>query len=136
VTTTPTGGTVVLFRPVGTEELKLIEESRFSAFPPRLPEQPIFYPVTTEHYAAKIARDWNTQFGGKEGFVVRFAVAGEYLDRYRRKLAGGQEHEEYWIPAEDLPEFNRNIVGRIEVVARFTEADRLVAQKGKNGFSA
>jgi hypothetical protein len=26
---------------------------------------------------------------------------------------------EYWIPAEDLPEFNANIVGRIEVVAEY-----------------
>jgi hypothetical protein len=28
-------------------------------------------------------------------------------------------HQEYWIPAEDLPEFNRNLVGPIEVIAEF-----------------
>jgi len=30
------------------------------AFPPRLPEQPIFYPVTNEKYAAEIASKWST----------------------------------------------------------------------------
>ena len=121
--------TIVLFRPVGPEELKLIEESGCAAFPPRLPEQPIFYPVTNERYAAQIARDWNTQSGAKLGFVTRFSVSKGFLDRYERKIVGGREHEEYWIPADDLSEFNRNIVGKIEVVARFTEADRLAAQK-------
>ena len=38
-------------------ELALIEASDSRAFPPRLPEQPIFYPVTNEAYAAQIARD-------------------------------------------------------------------------------
>jgi hypothetical protein len=32
---------------------------------------------------------------------------------------GGSLHQEYWIPAEDLSEFNRNIVGKIEVIAEF-----------------
>jgi len=45
---------VTLWRPVGPEELKLIEETDWKAFPPRLSEQPIFYPVTTEEYAEKM----------------------------------------------------------------------------------
>ncbi|MCW5960282.1 MAG: hypothetical protein KIS76_08975 [Pyrinomonadaceae bacterium] len=49
--------TITLFRPVGKNELALIEESDFTAFPPRLPEQPIFYPVLNENYAIQIARD-------------------------------------------------------------------------------
>ena len=49
--------TITLFRPVGSKELALITASEFTAFPPRLPEQPIFYPVTNEEYAAQIARD-------------------------------------------------------------------------------
>ena len=49
--------TVILYRPVGTKELELIEATDFKEFPPRLPEQPIFYPVTNEAYAAQIARD-------------------------------------------------------------------------------
>lgn len=35
----------ILFRPVGPRELALIASSGYQAFPPRLPEQPIFYPV-------------------------------------------------------------------------------------------
>ena len=46
---------VTLYRPVGAEELRLIEASGMRAFPPRLPEQPIFYPVTNEAYAVQIA---------------------------------------------------------------------------------
>src|SRR3546814_9254257 len=73
------------------------------AFPPRLPEQPIFYPVTTEDYAIKIARDWNVRASGS-GYVTRFEVLKSYLDGYRIETAGGRAHQEYWIPAEDRSE--------------------------------
>lgn len=111
--------TVVLFRPVGRNELNLIVESNYRAFPPRLPEQPIFYPVTNEEYATQIARDWNTRHGSKEGFVTRFSIRRVYLDQFDRKIVGASVHEEYWIPAEVLAEFNANIVGKIEVIAHF-----------------
>ena len=111
---------VILFRPVGKNELALIEQSVFQVFPPRLPEQPIFYPVTNEAYAAKIAREWNAKYNAdKAGYVTRFAVRKDFMDKYETKIVGGSEHEEYWIPAEDLEEFNRNIVGEIEVIAEF-----------------
>jgi hypothetical protein len=110
--------TVTLFRPVGPTELELIERSGFREFPPRLPEQPIFYPVLTEEYARKIARDWNVPAYGA-GYVTRFNVARNFLARYDVRVAGGEAHKEYWIPAEDLAEFNANIRGRIEVIARF-----------------
>lgn len=112
--------TITLFRPVGKNELALIEASGFKEFPPRLPEQPIFYPVTNEEYATQIARDWNARLNAdKAGFVTRFRVAKAYLDGFERQVVGGSEHEEYWIPAEDLTEFNANIVGPIEVIAEF-----------------
>ena len=112
--------TVTLFRPVGKNELALIEESDFTAFPSRLPEQPIFYPVLNEEYATKIARDWNAKYNkDKVGYVMKFEVRKEFLDKYEVKIVGGKIHEEYWIPAEDLEEFNRNIVGKIEVIAEF-----------------
>ena len=119
---------VTLFRPVDGDELRLIEAAEMRAFPPRLAGQPIFYPVTSESYAAKIARDWNTKFGSKMGFVTRFAVRKSFLDRYQRQIVGASEHEEYWIPAEDLPAFNENLLGCIEVIARFGEADRMAAE--------
>jgi hypothetical protein len=110
--------TITLFRPVGPQELEVIRDSGFRAFPPRLSEQPIFYPVLTEEYAAKIARDWNVKASGS-GYVTRFAVKREFLARYDVQNAGGERFQEYWIPAEDLALFNDNIVGEIEVIAEF-----------------
>ena len=112
--------TTVLFRPVGKKELDLIRESDFTAFPPRLREQPIFYPVLNEHYAAQIAREWNAKREAERvGYVTRFHVRSEYLRRYEVQTVGGSEHQEYWIPAEELAEFNRNIIGPIEVIAEY-----------------
>jgi len=109
---------VTLYRPVGPAELQLIEQAHFSAFPPRLPDQPIFYPVLTEEYAIRIARDWNVPASGL-GFVTRFKVRRVFLNRYQVQNAGGANLQEYWIPAEDLSDFNRNIVGPIEVIRKF-----------------
>jgi hypothetical protein len=111
--------TVVLWRPVGPAELALIRAANMRAFPPRLPDQPIFYPVLSEEYAVKIARDWNVPADGA-GFVTRFHVRRDFLDRYQPQEAGGKAHREYWIPAEDLDEFNAAIVGEIEVVRQFS----------------
>jgi hypothetical protein len=88
------------------------------AFPPRLPEQPIFYPVLSEEYAVKIARDWNVPASGS-GYVTRFDVRRNFLDNYSVQRAGGSAHLEYWIPAEEMNAFNEAIVGEIEVVAEF-----------------
>ncbi|WP_375430973.1 hypothetical protein [uncultured Friedmanniella sp.] len=111
--------TVTLWRPVGPEELALVEAAGWSAWPPRLPEQPIFYPVLNEEYATKIARDWNVRASGA-GFVTRFEVRKAYLDRYEVHQVGGRTILEYWIPAEDVDELNRNLVGQITVVASFS----------------
>lgn len=113
--------TTTLYRPIGHYELELIEESDFRAFPPRLPHQPIFYPVLTEAYAVEIARDWNTkdEASGYAGYVTRFAMDAAFLARYPVQIAGAQRHQELWVPAAELAEFNRHIVGRIEVIAKF-----------------
>jgi hypothetical protein len=113
--------TTVLFRPVGQKELDLIRESGWTAFPPRLPSHPYFYPVLTEEYAAQIARDWNTKdpASGYAGYVTRFRVRTESLRRYEVRTVGSSLHQEYWIPDEDLPEFNRYLAGPIEVIAEF-----------------
>jgi len=111
-------GATTLYRPTGERELDLIRESDWRAFPPRLPEQPIFYPVLEENYAVQIARDWNTRDGGT-GYVLRFEVETDYLSRFPAQIAGSREHREYWIPAEELAEFNRHIVGQIELLRTF-----------------
>lgn len=110
--------TITLWRPVGPKELALIRQAGMRAFPPRLPEQPIFYPVLSEDYAVKIARDWNVPASGS-GHVTRFEVRRDFLDRYAVQEAGGRAHLEYWIPAEELDQFNAAIVGTIEVIRSF-----------------
>src|SRR6185369_17028011 len=97
--------TTTLYRPVGPEELALIAQSGYRAFPPRLPEQPIFYPVLNEEYAVQIARDWNVKASGS-GYVTRFQVESEFLERYPERVVGSAMHRELWIPADDLAEMN------------------------------
>jgi hypothetical protein len=115
--------TTVLYRPVGQAEFDLIRQSGFREFPPRLREQPYFYPVLHQKYSEQIARDWNTKdaASGYVGYVLRFAVRTEFISRYPIRQVGDALHQELWVPAAELPEFNRNIVGDIEVVARYPE---------------
>ncbi|MER5746379.1 hypothetical protein ABT097_24280 [Streptomyces sp. NPDC002225] len=110
--------TTTLWRPTGPEELELVRESGWRAWPPRLPEQPLFYPVLDEEYAIMIARDWNVKHSGA-GFVTRFAVDSEFLRRYPVRQAGGRTILELWVPADELDDFNAHIVGGIQVVHTF-----------------
>ena len=113
--------TSVLFRPVGPDEFRLIEQSGLRAFPPRTAQQPIFYPVLTEEFALKIVHEWIIPALGA-AYVTRFKVRRAFLSRYQIQNAGGNDLQEYWIPAEDLAEFNQNIVGPIEVIRHFHSA--------------
>ncbi len=118
--------TSTLYRPVGQPELDLIAASDWRRFPPRLDWQPIFYPVTNEPYATRIARDWNTKDdeNGNVGYVLRFEVNTDYLSQFDIQQVGDDECLEYWIPAEQLGSFNNNIVGEIEVVREYREGPR------------
>ena len=120
-TRTDHNDTITLYRPVGQRELELIADSGFSRFPPRLPHQPIFYPVLRRSYAEQIARDWNTkdESSGFVGYVLQFQIDKCFTDRYQVKRAGSSDHEEYWIPAADLDDFNAHIVGPIKIIAEF-----------------
>lgn len=109
---------VTLWRPTGPEEIELVRATGSRRWPPRLPDQPIFYPVLNEDYANRIARDWNVKASGV-GYVTRFAVRKSYLDRFEVHQVGGATILEYWIPAEELEEFNDNIVGTIDEVGKF-----------------
>lgn len=112
---------MTLYRPVGPNEFALLADSGFRRWPPRLPEQPIFYPVTNERYATELAQRWNVAESGA-GFVMRFAVERDFMTRYEIHKVGAAHHTEWWIPAEDLELLNDHIVGPIEVVARFGRA--------------
>lgn len=83
-----------------------------------MPEQPIFYPVLTEEYAVQIARDWNVPASGA-GYVTRFRVRTDFLERYPAQIVGGSRCQELWIPAEELDQFNSAIVDLIELIAEF-----------------
>ncbi|MGW3987961.1 hypothetical protein [Streptomyces sp. NPDC004830] len=111
--------TTTLWRPTGPEELELVRRSEWRAWPPRLPEQPIFYPVLNEDYAIRIARDWNVKHDGA-GYVTRFEVDAQFVSRYPVRQAGGRTILELWVPAGELDEFNAHIVGDIRVVHEFS----------------
>jgi ribA/ribD-fused uncharacterized protein len=110
--------TVILYRPVGPKELALIKESGWKQFPPRLPDQPIFYPVLSEEYASQIAKDWNVRSNGS-GYVTKFEVKKKYILEHEIRNVGGDNHNELWIPAEELEEFNKNIIGNIKMIKEF-----------------
>lgn len=110
--------TVTLWRPTGKTELDLVAQSGWKKWPPRLPEQPIFYPVLNRQYATRITREWNVPAKGI-GFVACFDVQKSFLDRYPIQKVGGKDILEYWIPADELEALNANIVGCIREIAEF-----------------
>ncbi len=110
--------TLTLYRPTGPEELALVAASGYRRWPPRRPDQPIFYPVTNEQYAIEIARDWNLPSHGA-GYVTRFQVRKDFMDRHPVQVVGAARHSEWWIPAEELEALNDHIVGLIEVIHAF-----------------
>ena len=110
--------TTTLWRPIGPDELALVRATGMRGFPPRLPSQPIFYPVLTEDYAAEIARNWNVRASGA-GYVTRFEVRRDLLNGYAIQEVGGRTRREYWISASMLDNFNAAIVGTIEVTGSF-----------------
>jgi hypothetical protein len=110
--------TTTLYRPTGPNELALVRETGFTKWPPRLPGQPIFYPVTNERYAKEIATAWNIKDSGV-GFVTRFEVRTEFMARYAVQTVGASHHTEWWVPAGELEELNNNIVGLIEVIGEY-----------------
>ena len=112
------GDRLTLYRPVGPAEWALIVAADYRAFPPRLPEQPIFYPVLNEAYATQIARDWNVRDSGS-GFVTRFEIDADFARRYPVQTVGSAWHQELWVPAEDLAQFNAHLLGPIELIAEF-----------------
>ena len=111
---------MILYRPVGLGELEKIAASGYREFPPRFVWQPIFYPVLSVEYARAIIRSWNSreEEAGFCGFITEFDIDDEFVTRDPPQEAGGREFRELWVPAEDLPEFNRHILGEIRVIER------------------
>jgi len=130
---------MILWRPVGLDEMALVYESEMTAFPPRLPEQPIFYPVLNEAYADQIAKDWNAKQTPFAGYVLEFEVPDAIASQYESKTVGAASHKELWVPAEELPALNASLVRPIKVVRAFFGAafrGRAPTQFGLRGSDA
>lgn len=125
---------MILYRPVGLAELELIAQSDYRAFPPRLPEQPIFYPVLNQEYAEQIARDWNTKRAPYAGFVTRFQVDDAYVSNFPNQTVGNSTHQELWIVAEELSEFNQHITTPIEIIRAYY-GKGYIGEKKENPFA-
>jgi len=112
---------ITLYRPVGELELNLIKDSGYKAFPARLSWQPIFYPVLDYEYACTIAREWNTNDdeNGNVGYVTKFEIPWAYFEKFEVQNVGGANHNEIWVPAEELNEFNAALTEEIQVVKAF-----------------
>ncbi|MCR4761237.1 MAG: hypothetical protein K5705_13395 [Oscillospiraceae bacterium] len=120
---------MILYRPVGTAELELIAQSGYRCFPPRLPEQPIFYPVLHEEYAIEIAEKWNARdHSDHKGYVTAFEIDDEYGLQFAVQTVGRSCHQELWIPAEELENFNRHIIGTIRVIHTFSKGTEPVRE--------
>lgn len=122
--------TRTLYRPVGIKELELIADLNWKAFPPRLEWQPIFYPVLNQAYAEQIAEQWNTEdsFSRHCGIVTRFAIETSYFHQFHIENVGAEMHNELWIPAEELENFNKQIIDKIEVVKVFFGKDFMLPE--------
>lgn len=123
-----------LYRPVGLKELLLVFESGMAAFPPRLPDQPIFYPVLNAPYAIQIASQWNTRANDLAGYVTQFDVDDKYAARFEPHIVGSHQHAELWVPAEELAKFNQHIQGKITVIEAYfgDEFTGMIPQTGGN----
>ena len=110
-----------LYRPVGLFEMKKILDMEGMGFPPRLEEQPIFYLVLNYEYAKQIASEWNVKDynSGFAGYVIEFTIKDDYIENFEIHRVGQEHHKEFWIPAEILPIFNDNIIGKIKIIDAF-----------------
>jgi hypothetical protein len=125
---------ITLYRPTGANELELIIDSGMKRYPPRLYWQPIFYPVLNFQYAAEIAERWNMVDEDSDGvgFVTAFEIPEEYFKLFQVQTVGLAHHQELWVPATQLEEFNDAIVNGIRVEKAFIGKRFAISDKIKN----
>ena len=125
---------ITLYRPTGANELGLIIDSGMKRYPPRLYWQPIFYPVLNFQYAAEIAERWNMVDEDSDGvgFVTAFEIPEEYFKLFQVQTVGLVHHQELWVPATQLDEFNDAIVNGIRVERAFIGKKFAISDKIKN----
>jgi len=125
---------ITLYRPVGANELMLIIESGMKRYPPRLFWQPIFYPVLNFQYAAEIAERWNMGDPDSDGvgFVTELEIPEGYFQTFPVQTVGLRHHQELWIPAEQLNEFNEKIIDGIRISRSFVGRKFIMPQEIMN----
>jgi hypothetical protein len=128
---------ITLYRPTGANELALIIDSGMKRFPLRLFWQPIFYPVLNFQYAAEIAERWNMGNPDSDGvgFVTEFEIPDEYFQKFPIQTVGLYHHQELWVPAEELDEFNDKIVNGIRVTKSFVGSKFIMPEKINNALN-
>ena len=57
--------------------------------------------------------------GSGSGFVTKFHIDKHYIRKFDVQNVGGEIHNELWVRAEELEEFNAHIIGLIEVAMEF-----------------
>jgi hypothetical protein len=87
----------------------------------------------TRNMRAGYSQEWNVtlQYEPKKNWLVETA----YLGQFEIHQVGTSLLQEYWIPAEELEEFNRHIVGSIEVIAEYDSTSDLIADAEADGRS-
>jgi hypothetical protein len=107
--------TMILYRPVGLEELCLIYQADMRAFPSLLPQQPDFCAVLGEQDATEVARRLSTETDSRAGFVTRFSLDDPATRDAEQRIVD----DEFELPAEELDELNAHLADHIQVVATF-----------------
>lgn len=84
----------------------------------------LYRPVGEAEYRL-IAEQWNVrdQNSGFRGYVARFEADDGFPANYAVQTVGRSYHRVCWIPAEDLPELNRRIRGKIQIIQRFGDEE-------------
>ncbi len=65
---------------------------------------------------------------------MRFNIKNGYAGKFQKEIVRGKQHEELWIPAEELVEFNNNIIGHIDVIAAYF-GEGFVGSPPETGFT-
>jgi len=66
------------------------------------------------------------------GFVTAFEIPEDYLSRFEIQTVGLKHHQELWVPAEQLDEFNHEIINGIRVEKSFIGQKFLMNDKIRN----
>ena len=64
-------------------------------------------------------QDLEDEIEGYQTRLTRFEVEQSYVEQFVVQTVGGRIHQELWVPAEQLDEFNRHIISPITVEATY-----------------